>query len=487
MRTFAQKLEAAQQTTPAKTTIRDRASLERSHEAGSILGLQGTIGNRALQRMLQTRTEEPESGSASLEPGAAHFEARGAGMQEERSAALQRGVNPGEPANKPADPVEEALREANNKPLQPPAPEPTLPGDPIQQAHAIPTVHPDEDLWPLPRIQDGLRAIAEETEARERASLKPGETAHRTVANQMEYWEQRFFDSVNYILYRRGGGKHNKLRKQLRAEEERLMQSVPRSPSSRSPQNTQEVFREMGRNVALIAKVEALRRTYTDKWQQIVDRTADQFVTLASNQARFLTVNQATNPVSIYGIPEYIEGTVEAAAHQDTLTSDSTPVAPSVITFMKAVQRESGLKARAGDYGDHEKHSPYLGNIEGIGKYSFDVDLEGLIKINAEGFYEREPLIKFFEAVDRAATATGIGWIALYNDFEVARTVNERLTKRRIGFSGMGNTKDDPGSIHHGPAPYLLHVHFNIMPALLAAQYIAGKGTPPYIDLSNHE
>jgi len=241
----------------------------------------------------------------------------------------------------------------------------------------------------------------------------------------------------------------------------------------------------MGRAMQLTAKVEALRRTYSDKWKQTVDRTADRFITLASNQARFLTVNQATTPVSIYGLPEYLEGTVERAAHPDTVAEKSTPVAPSVVTFMKAVQKESGIKALAGNYGDHEKHSPYLGNIEGIGKYSFDVHLS-TIKVNAEGFYEREPLINFFLAVDRAAKATGIGWIALYNDFEVAKTVNEALGKRRIGFSGMGSTKDDPGSIHHGPSPYLLHLHFNIMPASLAAQYTAGKGTLPYIDLSNH-
>jgi hypothetical protein len=440
MRGYAQKPEAPRQTTSVKSTV--PARLERSREAGSILGLQGTIGNRALQRILQT---------------------------------------PDEPANKPADPVEDALREANDKPVQARAPEPTLPGDPIQQAHAIPTVHPDVELWPLPRIQDGLRAIAEETEARERASLKPGETGQRTVANQMAYWEQRFFDSVNYILYRRGGGQQAMLRRQLRAKEEQLVSSIP----IRAPKNSQEVFRELPRILELIAKVEALRRTYSDRWQRIVDSTADGFVTLASNQARFLTVKQATTPVSIYGLPEYIEGTVEAAAHPDEVAKKSKPVAPSVVKFMKAVQKESGLKALADNYPDHEKHSPYLGNIEGIGKYSFDVDLGALIKVNAEGFYEREPLIKFFLAVDLAASATGIGWIALYNDFEVAKTVNERLGKRRIGFSGMGNTRDDPGSIHHGPAPYLLHVHFNIMPVSAAAQYVAGKGTLPYIDLSN--
>ena len=34
---------------------------------------------------------------------------------------------------------------------------------------------------------------------------------------------------------------------------------------------------------------------------------------------------------------------------------------------------------------------------------------------------------------------TGIAWVALYNDFEVAKKVNEALNKRRIGLSGGGS------------------------------------------------
>jgi hypothetical protein len=39
------------------------------------------------------------------------------------------------------------------------------------------------------------------------------------------------------------------------------------------------------------------------------------------------------------------------------------------------------------------------------------------------------------------------------------------------------------GRIHHGPAPYILHVHFNIMPTLLAGAYITGKKIAPLITL----
>lgn len=445
MRAFGQPLKAPQQNPSAAATVRGRAHLGPERDARSLLGLQGTIGNQAVQRILQRKPEETG------------------------------------PANKPVDPVVESLLEAEPEPREPRGPEAVVPGDPKQQAEAIPTVHPDSDLWPLPHIQERLLAIATEMEARRKATAKPGQAVDFTAAKQVARWEQSFFDSVNYILYRRDGGQQAPLRRKLRAAEEQLLQSF------RPPRHTPEMFREMGRAAMVTAQVEELRRTYSEKWKQIVENTADRFVTLASHQARFLTVPQAASPVAIYGLPDF-EGTVEAEENKSTMAKDSTPVAPSVIKFWQKVQKESGFtNAKVGNYANHEKHSPYLGNIDNIGKYSFDVHLTNL-KVNAEGFYEREPLIQFFLAVDRAAAATDTAWIALYNDFEVAKAVNEKLKKRRIGFSGMGSTKDDPGSIHHGPAPYLLHIHFNVMPTSLAGQYLANKGKNlPYIDLGRTE
>ena len=62
MRTFAQKPKATQQTTSAKSTISGRAHFGQSREVNSILHVQRTIGNQAVQRMLQTNTEELKAG-----------------------------------------------------------------------------------------------------------------------------------------------------------------------------------------------------------------------------------------------------------------------------------------------------------------------------------------------------------------------------------------------------------------------------------------
>lgn len=372
-------------------------------------------------------------------------------------ASVQRKLPGGSSKNLRDPVVDQALRETTPDQRDP---EPTLPGDTLQQRHTISNVDPD-DLFALPRIQDRIKTIAEETEGRERAT-KSGDKVEHTAVRMIAYWRQRFIFSVDYILYRRNGGRRAMLLNQLRAEEDKLVKKLKTSAPA-----------------DLVVQVESLRRAFKDRWQREVDRAADQYVTIASNEAKFLTINQAAKPVRIYGLPESLEGTVEASAHRDTMVKTSAPVAPSVVEFMKAVQKESALKAMADNYADHEKHSPYVGNIEEVGKYSFDVDLSGLIKVNAEGFYERAALVNFFLAVDRAATATQIAWIAIYNDFEVAKTVNEKLGHHRIGFSGGG----DEGSIHHGPAPYILHVHFNIMPTGLAGQYLAHKARLPSIDL----
>lgn len=58
MRTFAQKPKVTQQTTPPKTTTPPRPHLGHSHEVNSILHLQRTIGNQAVQRLLHSSSEE---------------------------------------------------------------------------------------------------------------------------------------------------------------------------------------------------------------------------------------------------------------------------------------------------------------------------------------------------------------------------------------------------------------------------------------------
>lgn len=63
MRIFAQKPKATQQTTSAKSTIPGRVQFGQSRDVSSILHLQRTIGNQAVQRLLEANTQDVKGDS----------------------------------------------------------------------------------------------------------------------------------------------------------------------------------------------------------------------------------------------------------------------------------------------------------------------------------------------------------------------------------------------------------------------------------------
>ncbi|HKN54608.1 MAG TPA: hypothetical protein VJX66_19060, partial [Amycolatopsis sp.] len=277
--------------------------------------------------------------------------------------------------------------------------------------------------------------------------------------------------SVQYILYYRTDKRAVHLAR-LKAAEEAVLKQTPTAGHEGAAENT---FRAVG----LSLRIEALRQAARAAWLSDVDRAVDSFLVLAENQAKFLTVKQKAEPVLVTGLPSF-EPVVKPAAAPDQLEKDSVGSAQSVVTFVRAVQRQwHGHLIKAGNYGGHELGNPHYGNVEFLGKFSFDVDLGSFAKVREDGFYEHDPVVDFFLAVERASAETNIGWLALYNDFAVAKEVNEQIGEFRIGFSGGGSPIKAPpekeGSLHHGPAPYILHIHFNIMVRQPAAMLLRDK------------
>lgn len=66
MHTFAEKTKATKQTTSAKSTIPGRAHLGQDRDVNSIPHLQRTIGNEAVQRLLQSNAGEIQLASSSV-------------------------------------------------------------------------------------------------------------------------------------------------------------------------------------------------------------------------------------------------------------------------------------------------------------------------------------------------------------------------------------------------------------------------------------
>jgi hypothetical protein len=151
-----------------------------------------------------------------------------------------------------------------------------------------------------------------------------------------------------------------------------------------------------------------------------------------------------------------------------------------MIKIMQAIQAEYHHPVVAINYGGHAEANPSFGGQANAGLYSVDIDISAWAPVNADGFYDHAGAVAFFMAVE-AATRTGdFAWLAFYNDFAVAEEVNRRTGKFRVNYSGAGGPPNPPpekkNSYHHGPAPYILHIHMNFMPSTLALQYVAGKG-----------
>jgi hypothetical protein len=419
------------------------------------------------------------------EPGVEHLEAAMMVRQEQRSRAAAPARAPDTPADPFGDALREALAKARRNPPQP-QPEPIIPGEHRQQVDTIPEVDALA-WWRLPWVQDGLRQQAERLAEWQRT--RPQGDPTKDADYYMDVFRIEFVNSVTYILQHRRTRWYKRARvtvRDLRLAELRDAEADLAKPLPADRTGAQErALWAMG----AVTQAERARLAASDQWQRDIERAARQFLVLARNQADFITIPQNATPTKIYGLPEWLEGTVPASAHPDLVEQDreSPGYSPTAVRFLTAVRREYRPRVTAINYPGHEKSNMYVGDIEGIGKYSFDIDLGA--PVNNDGFYDHDEAVRFFLALERASAATQIAWIAYYNDFEVAREVNERIGKFRVGFSGAGTPygarPGDEGSIHHGPAPYILHIHVNVMPQLLARQFFANRGVAelPSIDL----
>ncbi|WP_448811218.1 hypothetical protein [Agromyces bauzanensis] len=106
-------------------------------------------------------------------------------------------------------------------------------------------------------------------------------------------------------------------------------------------------------------------------------------------------------------------------------------------------------------------------NYAGHGGGSFvgrgrSIDLT-IPQTRADGFFDAAQAISFALAIDRAASAVGVEWRVLYDDFSVARAVNERLGQRRI-VEVANTSRNQAGAITninwHGPL--VNHFHLDL-------------------------
>ena len=152
--------------------------------------------------------------------------------------------------------------------------------------------------------------------------------------------------------------------------------------------------------------------------------------------------------------------------------SDKEPVAPLVVAFtQKLLQIDP--QAGADTYRNHGG-----GAFNGRG-FSIDLWLDHSPK-DARGFYRPEDAVALLRAVHQAARAVGAEWRVLYNDYAVARVINQETGARHVAF--IGNARPGGGLNWHGPHPLILHFHLDLAPLPSAA---AGA-TPPISPISSN-
>lgn len=451
----AHELEAAVGAEPSNVQIHEGPKAAESAQALNTAAY--TVGNHVVLSDAYSRLQAREAGKRLIAHELAHV------AQHARTSArpllLQRLPVPPK-LQDPFDPFKKVLEEeeqaARRRPPPPAPPVPITPGDRAEQIRVFRVS--GEELWDRPDVQSTMKSLAEQVEADE-GKIRPGKVIHTKIA-MINFWEESFTGSVEYILTKRDTTKDPVSSKSVTAQTAMLHELQREEAKLQNSTKDHD---------ALVAQVTTLRATFKHKWDEKVDHAVKRFLQLAESQAELLPEQGQLEQPFVFGLPAGLEKTVTFKEAPGQLEAGAkVGVAASVVRFMKAIQQVSGTTAIAENYEHHADQNPHFKDFP-VGEYSFDVHLP--IHINPDtGFYDTAAAIKFFEAVEQASNKPDVKveWMALYNDAEVIKKFNKSVGKARIVFVGGSHG----GTFHHGPEPYILHVHFNIMPKDLADKFL---------------
>jgi hypothetical protein len=419
----------------------------------------------AVSRPLATGNARPAAAPGLQAGNRAMAELMGADLGPAQRDVVQRFATEPKPPD-PFDPFGTFLREeakrAARRPSPPSPPEPTHPGDLAQQAQVF--GFRAWEVFERPDISAAIGHLSDQLTASNPAWHRQRPLAPDTPADM---WREEFEESLTYILTQRTSRKdpvtkaditiRTNFRRRLEIAEAALMAKFSGDE--------------------LISQVGALRARFHDEWEATVDLAARRFVELAANDADLLALTHRPKGAFVLGLPAGMEPTRTSADAPKQVEKGAVPVADSVVRFMKALQDESKDAAVAENYKDHELANPHVA-APVIGHYSFDI--HPTIAENPDtGFYQHDPVVAYFMAMERAAKKTNVEWMAFYNDAAAVKAVNDTLGVGHVAFSGGGGH----GQYHHGPAPFILHIHVNIMPKDLEAKYQVGKKLADLIQL----
>jgi len=182
-------------------------------------------------------------------------------------------------------------------------------------------------------------------------------------------------------------------------------------------------------------------------------------------QMDFLTLERSPYLPKTFAPPA---GAVQGVVTPLVKHSDKAPVAPLVVAFMQKLL-QIYPQVRADTYVNHGG-----GAFTGRG-FSVDLWLDRSPR-DARGFWRPDDAVALLRAIHQAARAVGAEWRVIYNDYSVARVINQETGARRVVF--VGGSFPNGALNWHGPHPLILHFHLDLAP-------IAGPaaGTSPPISI----
>src|SRR5690606_31384384 len=131
--------------------------------------------------------------------------------------------------------------------------------------------------------------------------------------------------------------------------------------------------------------------------------------------------------------------------------SSKAPVAPITVKFVEELRQRYHKPLGVSNYRGHGGGS-FLNR-----GYSLDLFLKGL---DERKFYPYKEAIEFLKAVKEAARAIQAEWRVIYNDFSVAKAINQETGRENVIFVGKavkGKNNRVIGLNWHGPDPLILH------------------------------
>jgi hypothetical protein len=201
------------------------------------------------------------------------------------------------------------------------------------------------------------------------------------------------------------------------------------------------------------------------------------------------TIKRATGQFSVWGrdalpglagFPEHLDqdatdGHSLSEAPGGTDGGKNARVHASTIKFLTSLRTRAPY-ATFQTYGPGHGSWPIAGRGLSIDCYIGGTDKARKINYGATtsmDFWERSNVAEFLDAIEETAKALDFRYFAIYNDFAVAKYVNEKATHGSVGFAGGLDKKQ---SLNYHGGGLKLHVHLDLVPPEMRSAPVA---TPP--------